>query len=266
MQTVYFVNAFTTQTPHSGNPAAVCVLDEWLAESTMQTMAAQHNLAETAFVVETGPGEFTIRWFTPTVEIDLCGHATLAAAHVLIEHFGMRNERLAFESASGTLFVSRKPQLTLDFPVRQLQNSEDADRYRRAFALPQATVLYNDLAALIECENEQVIRDFQPNYSAIEALPARIHYLTAPGDACDFVCRVFAPKLGIPEDPVTGSAYTSLMPYWSKKLQRTTLGAQQLSARGGHISLELCNDRVLIGGQAQTVIVGKWAIEVDHVY
>lgn len=266
MQTVYFVNAFTLQTPHSGNPAAVCILDEWLAESTMQAMAAQHNLAETAFVVETGSGQFTIRWFTPTMEIDLCGHATLAAAHVLITRFGVPHDILAFESASGTLFVRREPQLTLDFPIRKLAETEQAFLYQQAFNLPGAPVFYNELASLIECESEETVRNFQPNIAAIESLPARIHYLTAVGKSCDFVCRVFAPKLGIPEDSVTGSAYTSLMPYWSEKLQCTSLKAKQFSPRGGDISLGLSNDRVLIGGQAQTVIVGEWAIEVDHGY
>ncbi|HEY7771990.1 MAG TPA: PhzF family phenazine biosynthesis protein [Marinagarivorans sp.] len=269
MQTVYFVNAFTTDRPFSGNPAAVCILEQWLPEATLQAVAAQHNLAETAYVVRTGPGQYTIRWFTPSVEIDLCGHATLAAAHILFEHYGEQHQTLAFESASGTLKVSCGVQLTLDFPVRKLTQSDAVQAYQAAFSAPNAPVLYNECAALIECESEQAVRNYTPDFGQLAALPTQIQYLTAAGKHCDFVCRVFAPKLGIPEDPVTGSAYTSLAPYWAHKLNKTVLQAQQLSARGGAVSLALpepadTGARVLIGGQVQTVIVGEWVIEVSH--
>lgn len=274
MQTVYFVNAFTTHKALSGNPAAVCLLAQWLPNTVLQAVAAQHNLSETAYIVPIGPARYAIRWFTPTREIDLCGHATLAAAHVLFEYpSALGNEAtgntLYFESASGELTVERNSQLTLNFPLNALHQSPvppaQIALYAKAFGLDakqsQLDVFSNGKATIISCNSAQTVQNATPNLHAISQLAEPIHYLTAAATQCDFVCRVFAPQYGIPEDPVTGSAYTSLAPYWAAKLGKTHMQAQQLSARGGAVGLTISNHRVLISGTARTAIIGQWVIE-----
>ncbi|WP_053981946.1 PhzF family phenazine biosynthesis protein [Marinagarivorans algicola] len=280
MQTVYFVNAFLTpQQPLSGNPAAVCLLQEWLPDATLQAVAEQHNVSETAYIVQMGPASYTIRWFTPTHEIDLCGHATLAAAHVLFEYFSVSGHLIEFESASGSLKVMRNNTLTLSFPVKAFHQSpvasSQAEQYASAFGLDITTddveVFSNGHASIIYCNSAQTIKQLTLNSHAISQLPEPIHYVTAAASQCDFVCRVFAPKYGILEDPVTGSAYTSLAPFWAARLNKMHMQAQQLSARGGHVSLNLNGDRVLISGEARTAIIGQWMIEphtsgLEHSY
>ena len=261
MQTVYFVNAFTTSNPLTGNPAAVCLLETWLPDTVMQAMAAQHNLSETAFVVARAR-DYEIRWFTPTVEIDLCGHATLATAHVLFEHLNVASERVVFNSASGLLEVSRAPQLTLNFPARPLSPCDNTV-FCEAFGIP-IQAFSNGHTAMLVCDSQQTVAQFQPSFSAIAKLPTQINYLTAKGDgegnSCDFVCRVFAPKAGINEDPVTGSAYTSLGPYWAKQIGKPQLTALQLSTRGGAVTLDVQSERVYIAGNASTILIGQWQI------
>lgn len=269
MQTVYFVNAFVTRQPLSGNPAAVCLLNEWLPDATLQAVAEQHNVSETAYIVQMGPASYTIRWFTPTHEIDLCGHATLAAAHVLFEYFKVSGHLIEFESTSGSLKVMRNHELTLSFPIRAFHQNPvtpvQAKQYANAFGLDMTAddveVFSNGAASIICCNSAQTIQALTPNSHAIGQLPEPIHYLTAAASQYDFACRVFAPKYGILEDPVTGSAYTSLAPFWAERLNKTQMLAQQLSARGGHVSLNLSSDRVLISGAARTAIIGQWMME-----
>lgn len=255
--TVYFINAFTTAQSLSGNPAAVCILDNWLSDQTLQAIAAQHNLSETAFAVREDASRYHIRWFTPTVEVDLCGHATLATAEVLFNGDLKEKHAVTFSSASGDLTVTRGEHLTLNFPQRLLPKTEPA-QYAERLKIPIQDALSNNKAALLVCNSESEVREFTPNHAAIEALNEGVCYLTATGDDCDFVCRVFAPKKGIPEDPVTGSAYTSLAPYWAKQLGKNRMAAKQLSARGGDVEVTLQQDRVLISGKADIVIQGKW--------
>ena len=264
MQTAYFVNAFTTDKVLSGNPAAVCLLSEWPAEQVMQDIAAQHNLSETAFLVEMAPATYAIRWFTPLCEVDLCGHATLAAAHILFEYFLDFATRIVFESASGELSVSRQhAQLTLNFPARELSPVSQS-AYANHFSCDFLDVLSNGHSLLLVCESQQQVADFSVDHSLLTGVGEQIIYLSAAGVQSDFVCRVFAPKLGVVEDPVTGSAYTSLGPYWSAKLQKTKLSARQLSSRGGKLAVEVAGDRVLIGGEARTIMIGQWMVEPSY--
>jgi PhzF family phenazine biosynthesis protein len=278
MQTVYFVNAFTTDKPLTGNPAAICLLDKWLPDATMQAIAAQHNVSETAFVVPTASittltdtavraEDYHIRWFTPTVEIDLCGHATLATAHVLFEHLQVKNDCLVFASASGRLEVNRHPKLTLNFPARPLPACDNT-LFSAAFGM-SVQAFSNGHSAIVVCDSPQTVAQFQPSFAAIANLPTQVNYLTAKGDSykgvsCDFVCRVFAPKAGIPEDPVTGSAYTSLGPYWAEQLGKPRLTALQLSARGGAVDVHVQTERVYIAGNACTILIGQWQIEATY--
>lgn len=260
----YVVNAFITEQVHSGNPAAVCVLKEPLSETVMQQVAAQHNLSETAFVVANSQNRYDIRWFTPSCEVDLCGHVTLAAAKVLRDYFDVE-ETIYFDSASGELAVCDTANgLTLNFPLRSMAAISDSrlvDQYRNAFNDPKAEVLNIGDKAMVITNNEAAVTDFIPDFSAISELPCKIVYFSAKSQSVDFVCRVFAPNAGIPEDPVTGSAYTSLAPYWAAKLGKDSLTAEQRSARGGLVTLQLDKERVNISGNACTVIKGEWLIE-----
>ncbi len=268
MQRVHFVNAFTSDQPLSGNPAAVCVLSHDLSDQAMQNIARQHNLSETAFVVELGLNQYSIRWFTPTVEVDLCGHATLAAAHVLFESIGSDVNSISFQSASGPLRVERNTggMLTLNFPARRLTpvSQNVSAIYTDTLRIDAKEILSDGHVAMLVCQDQAAVQAYQPNPALITALAERVLYLTAVGDNCDFVCRVFAPKVGIAEDPVTGSAYTSLTPYWASHYNQKKLTARQLSVQGGYLDVQLDKDRVLIGGQAQTIIKGDWLIPYDE--
>lgn len=261
MYKVYVVNAFITEYALSGNPAAICILSAWPSEETMQAVAEQHNLSETAFVVSEPDGTYRIRWFTPTVEIDLCGHATLAAAHVLFEHGYTHIETIVFQSASGPLSVSRQPQLTLNFPVRALP-LVDAEPYKNLLTLDIKEVYSNTNAAIFLCSDENEVQRYSPEFAKITELNESIIYVTASSQQFDFVCRVFAPSKGIPEDPVTGSAYTSLAPLWAEKLNKRSLLAKQVSKRGGEVHLTLGDNRVNIAGRATTILIGHWQLEI----
>lgn len=255
----YVVNAFSKQ-PFGGNPAAICPLDAWLPDQLMQQIAAQHNLSETAFFVPTSEG-FDIRWFTPTIEVALCGHATLASAFVLFNQLGFSGEKILFDSKSGSLRVTRsKDLLTLDFPTQAGQSTAITSAMIDALnAQPQEAIAGEDL--LLIFTNEDEIAALTPDFLQIKQLPYRGVVVTAPGDRVDFVCRFFAPAAGINEDPVTGSAYTKLIPYWSRRLGRTSLRARQISARGGDIVCELTGDRVLISGAATLYAKGEISLE-----
>lgn len=260
---IFQVDAFTDHV-FAGNPAAVCPLSEWLPEARMQAIAAENNLAETAFFVPRAggaEGEYELRWFTPAVEVALCGHATLATAHVLFSHLGATAEVLTFHSKSGPLRVSRRAtdgRLTLDFPAqppRPLPQHPDylLDGLR---ATPLHILAGPDLIAVFDSEAE--VRALRPNLAHLAKVEYRGIIVTAPGtEGIDFVSRFFGPQVGVPEDPVTGSAHTQLVPYWAARLGRTELRARQVSARSGDLWCELRGERVLISGFAVTYLRGE---------
>jgi PhzF family phenazine biosynthesis protein len=253
---VYIVNAFTSRR-FGGNPAAVVPLDVWLEEEQMQLMAAQHNLSETAFFVS-HDGDFTIRWFTPSLEVDLCGHATLAAAHVLFHHLRYDRPEITFHSKSGPLGVSIQAngRLTLDFPSLAVEPTEIAETLTRGL---KATILeaYRSRFDYLLLLNKQAdVEALEPDFAVLKSLPARGVIVTAPGEESDFVSRCFYPQAGINEDPVTGSAHSVLAPFWAHRLGKNTLTAIQLSSRKGWLECSYQGDRTLIGGYALTYLVG----------
>jgi len=252
---IYQVDAFTHRI-FGGNPAAVVILDEWLDDQTLQAIAAENNLAETAFVIP-GRNCSNLRWFTPVVEVDLCGHATLAAAYVLFQEYFREESHLWFETKSGALAVSREEELLfLDFPSRPGEAvAVDHTLIEALGTTPESAFLARDLMVVLE--NEAQVRAFSPNYSAIQNLDAFALIVTARGDEVDFVSRFFAPGAGVLEDPVTGSAHCTLIPYWSNRLGKTQLMARQISSRGGELNCELQVDRVLIGGKVVEYMRGE---------
>ncbi|MBB1521179.1 PhzF family phenazine biosynthesis protein [Aquipseudomonas guryensis] len=248
------IDAFTSR-PFSGNPAMVYRLDAWLADSLMQQIAAEHNLAETAFVVREG-AVWHIRWFTPTTEVPLCGHATLATAHVLFELYGEPGERLDFICKSGALSVAREAgRLVLDFPALPAAEVAVSVALEQALGVPvMAARQGNELLAVLE--SEQAVRACQPDMQALARLPGLGVIVTAAGLQHDFVSRYFAPAIGIDEDPVTGSTHCLLIPYWAERLGKSELSAFQCSARGGELHCRLDGERVKIAGQAVLVAGG----------
>ena len=249
----YQVDAFTTR-PFSGNPAAICPLASWPDDGLLQDIAEENNLSETAFFVPSAKG-FRLRWFTPATEVDLCGHATLAAAHVLFDVLGYPNPSITFETRSGELIVGRKSNLLImDFPARPPAACLAPDELAEALGKQPAEVLSAD-DYLAVFDNEEAVRAIDPDYGLLGRLDLRGVIVTAPGSDVDFVSRFFAPKFGIPEDPVTGSAHCTLAPYWSDRLGKDTLAARQVSRRGGDILCEVKGSRVLLSGSAVTVMV-----------
>lgn len=244
----YQVDAFATRV-FEGNPAAICPLDEWLQDGVMQAIAEENNLSETAFFVASG-GSFQLRWFTPTTEVDLCGHATLAAAHVIFKKLNPSASSVIFETRSGKLFVERQGDLLrMNFPARRPVQCEIPDLLAAALGSRPAEVLCAD-DYLAVFNSEEVIRVAQPDQALLAQLDLRGVVITAPGSDVDFVSRCFGPKLGITEDPVTGSAHCELAPYWANKLGKTRLTAKQLSKRGGKLVCEFEGDRVALSGTA----------------
>lgn len=252
----YFeIFAFTRQM-FAGNPAGVCLLEEWLPNEQLQAIAAQNNLAETAFFIARGDF-FDLRWMTPTVEVDLCGHATLASAHVLFRHLGYGGSTIRFQSQSGELKVEQAgDRLVLDFPSRPWEETKPAEELNAALgARPETLLQGRDYFAVFASQQE--VAALQPDLDRLAKLEVQGVVVTAPGDDCDFVSRYFAPAAGIPEDPVTGSTHCTLIPYWSQRLGKKELFARQISARGGELFCEDRGDRVGIGGQALTYVEGK---------
>ena len=253
---VFKVDAFTERV-FSGNPAAVCPLDTWLPDDVMQAIAAENNLAETAFFVRNGKG-FHLRWFTPACEVDLCGHATLATAYVLLHELGEQSQRLRFETKSGELTVSRVgDKLALDFPSRPPQPVEVDERLVPALGGPKPVEILAARDYLIRYETAEQVRALAPNMEALKKIDRFAFIATAPGSDCDFVSRFFAPAKGIPEDPVTGSAHCTLIPYWARQLNKTELYARQISPRGGKLFCKLLGDRVEIAGHAALFLKGS---------
>ncbi len=252
---LYQIDAFTNCL-FGGNPAAVVPMNEWLDDKLLQGIAAENNLAETAFVIPKAD-VCPLRWFTPAVEIDLCGHATLAAAHVLLHHYFPSRQQITFSTRSGNLIVTRDGEiLAMDFPSRPGRPVEVTDALVSALGVtPREAFLARDLLAVFDSEAE--IRDFRPDSQRIASLEAFALIVSAPGTNADFVSRFFAPKAGIPEDPVTGSSHCTLIPYWAARLAKPRLVARQLSARGGELYCELRGDRVIIGGKTVEYLRGE---------
>ncbi len=251
---IYQVDAFTG-TLFSGNPAAVCPLGEWLDDGTLQAIAAENNLSETAFFVG-DKGRYELRWFTPTTEVDLCGHATLAAAFVIFNHVEHSLPVVEFNTRSGPLKVERDgAMLSMDFPARPgTAHTAPEDLVNGLGAPPNEVFLARDYMAVYRAE--ETIKTLKPNMECLLRLDALGVIATAPGKNADFVSRFFAPRAGVPEDPVTGSAHCTLVPYWSKRLNKRKLYAQQLSARVGELYCEDLGDRVKIAGNAVLYLEG----------
>ena len=258
--TLYQIDAFASKV-FEGNPAAVCPLDQWLPEAVMQSIANENNLSETAFFVPDGDG-FRIRWFTPASEVDLCGHATLASAFVLFNLLGYAKDRVEFASNSGPLIVRRDAdRLVMDFPAQPPVACDIPEALEKAFDMtPVACLKSKDY--LVVFENEAGVRSVKPDFSQLMRLDLRGVIITAPSANYDFVARFFGPKLDVPEDPVTGSAYTQLAPYWVSKLGARRFRARQVSARGGEVTCEVVGDRVHIAGTAVKYLEGRIKIEL----
>ena len=251
---IYQVDAFASRL-FAGNPAAVCPLEAWLDGRTMQSIAAENNLAETAFFVSKGDG-YELRWFTPTLEVDLCGHATLATAHVVFEHLEPDAQEVRFQTLSGELVVRRRGDLlVLDFPARPpKQRGPDAALAAALGAPPSELWEARDYLAVYE--NEDDVLALAPNMKALAAVGHFAVIVTAPGRTADFVSRFFAPASGVDEDPVTGSAHCTLVPYWAKRLGKDDLNALQVSSRGGELFCHNLGARVEIGGRVVPYLEG----------
>ncbi len=257
---IYQVDAFTDSL-FGGNPAAVCPLEEWLPDATVQAVAAENNLAETAFFVREG-GDYALRWFTPAVEVDLCGHATLASGHVIFSFLEPQRESVSFHTAkAGTLTVSKRAdKLAMDFPARPAAPVEPPPGLFAALGgKPREVLRARD--HLIVYGSAAEVAALAPDLAALAKVDCWAAIVTAPGDdGIDFVSRFFAPARGIPEDPVTGSAHCTLVPYWAKRLGKTKLEARQLSRRGGALSCGLDGDRVSIAGRAVLYLEGRISV------
>jgi len=256
-QKIYQIDAFAHKV-FTGNPAAVCPLDKWLSDDILQKIAMENNLAETAFYVKQGD-QYQIRWFTPTVEVDLCGHATLASAYVLFNHENHSDNPIHFYShRSGTLIVTKKGELlTLNFPTDVFEPIELSDEINDCFDIKPRLAFKGKTDYMLVFDTEEEIRNIIPAFDKISKLKARGVIVTGKGEQVDFVSRFFAPQSGINEDPVTGSAFTTLTPYWAKQLGKTAMTAIQLSERTGHVQCNNLNDRVEISGEGRLYLVGE---------
>ncbi len=259
-QKIFQVDAFTDR-PFAGNPAGVCILPEPAADAWMQAVAAEMNLSETAFLVRQPDGAFHLRWFTPAAEVKLCGHATLASAHVLWETGALPPAETArFHTLSGLLTAAQRDGwIELDFPATPAAPAEPPAGLAEALGAPSCYVGMNVFDYLVEVESEALVRSLRPDFTALGRLPVRGVMVTARSAApeFDFVSRFFAPAVGVNEDPVTGSAHCCLTPYWANRLGKTGMLAYQASARGGVVRVRLAGERVLLGGQAITVLTGE---------
>ncbi len=253
---LYQIDAFASRV-FAGNPAAVCPLEAWLPDATMLAIAAENNLAETAFFCRE-KGGYRIRWFTPKVEVELCGHATLASGFLLLSHLTPDADTVVFESQSGPLRVARKDRaFALDFPSRPAKPAAIGDDLARALSAPPSGFLLAGKRGFAVYDSAAQIRALTPDMAALARLAPDGIAVTAPDSEYDFVSRFFAPSKGIPEDPVTGSTHTTLIPYWAERLGKTSLRAAQLSARGGELQCRLAGDRVEIAGEAVLYLEGQ---------
>jgi PhzF family phenazine biosynthesis protein len=252
---LFQVDAFAER-PFEGNPAAVCPLDQWLDDALLQAIAEENNLSETAYLVSAGDS-YELRWFTPAQEVDLCGHATLASAHVLYTHLGYDRPQVEFMTRSGTLTVSPCDQgYSMNFPAAVLETIEAPAALISALGkVPLAAFSASDYVVVYASEED--VRAITPDFAKLKSLELRGVVVTAPGKEVDFVSRCFFPKLGVNEDPVTGSAHCELAPYWSDRLGRNKLLARQLSRRGGQLVCEIHQDRVLLVGSVVDYLVAE---------
>jgi PhzF family phenazine biosynthesis protein len=256
-RSIFQVDAFTNRR-FAGNPAAVILLDSFLDDSVMQQIAAENNLAETAFLVPEG-SDYLLRWFTPTTEVPLCGHATLASAAVVMERLESNRSKVVFHSASGPLTVSRTDTgYVMDFPARVTQHVETPPGIAEALGVVPIEIVTDGFNYLVLLESAQVVRELTPDIAAIARLDRSGVIVTAPGDNnYDFISRYFAPSKGIPEDPVTGGAHCGLAPYWAKRLNKIVFSAYQASKRGGEIVCRLMGDRVELEGSCVFYLEGE---------
>ncbi|GLS26592.1 PhzF family phenazine biosynthesis protein [Marinibactrum halimedae] len=256
---IYQVDAFASKS-FEGNPAAVCPLESWLSDATLQSIAEENNLSETAFFICEGE-HYSLRWFTPEEEVDLCGHATLATAHVLFKHFDYQNDAITFSTRSGELVVTQSDSgYEMNFPATLPQVIEPPNTLLEAIGVsPTETLLAFDYIVVLE--NEEQVRKVEPNFLLMSKLDYRGVLITAPGESVDFVSRCFFPSLRVNEDPVTGSAHCELAPYWSQRLNKKHLIAQQLSQRTGMVGCEVRSDRVILTGSAVDYLQGTLSIE-----
>jgi PhzF family phenazine biosynthesis protein len=254
---VYVVNAFTKD-KFGGNPAAVVPLQEWLADDILQQIANQHNLSETAYIIPQ-EGEFAIRWFTPTVEVDLCGHATLASAHIFFTKLGYPSDKIRFHSRSGPLDAHRGTggRITLDFPAYDPVEVDPLPAIETGLKTKPLAVYQSVFDYMAVFRDQQTIEDLSPDFGVLASIPVRGLIATAPGRQSDFVSRCFFPQSGIDEDPATGSAHSVMTPYWARKLGKNKLHAIQLSKRRGELVCEWSGDRVFISGNAVTYLEGE---------
>lgn len=255
---IYQVDAFTSAV-FSGNPAAVCPLGAWLDDKTLLSIAEENNLSETAFFVKSGD-EYQLRWFTPAAEVDLCGHATLAAAHVLFKHLGYNKPELKFLTRSGMLTVAhRDSQYSIDFPASVPKETSAPKDLLAGLGISVEKVLAA-FDYVVVVESEAVVTSIEPDFALLSRLDLRGVIVTAPGDNVDFVSRCFFPKLRVNEDPVTGSAHCELAPFWQIELGKNTLVGKQMSARSGIVHCELSEQRVLLTGSAADYMQGTITI------
>tara|TARA_B100000686_G_C16794620_1_gene981374 strand:+ start:953 stop:1753 length:801 start_codon:yes stop_codon:yes gene_type:complete len=259
---IYQVDAFTSDL-FTGNPAAVCPLDNWLSDEVMQSIALENNLSETAFFIKKN-NKFFIRWFTPKVEIDLCGHATLAAAHVMFREMNFKDDNMEFKTITGdTLKVVKNNNiLSMNFPSHEPKIiNQDLEEISAALGVFPTFFLYHNYGLAVFNNEEEIIK-IKPNFNTLVNLPYNGIIATAPGENVDFVSRFFGPKLGINEDPVTGGAHCELIPYWSKRLNKKDMIARQLSKRGGELYCSYLGDRVIMGGKAITYMKGELLLDI----
>ena len=253
---IYQVDAFADSI-FSGNPAAVCPLENWLEDAIMQKIAMENNLSETAFFVKEKKG-YHIRWFTPAVEVNLCGHATLATAHVLFNHLQIGVNMIEFNSRSGILKVrANGKQYIMDFPTDQISRQDPPDEIINSIGIRPESSWKGREDFMLVYEHQSIIENIKPDFKALAGSTGRGIIVTAPGRDVDFVSRFFAPQAGIDEDPVTGSAHTTLTPYWSERLDKKELKARQVSKRGGTVFCKYMNQRVEISGSANTYMSGE---------
>ncbi|HRE33264.1 MAG TPA: PhzF family phenazine biosynthesis protein [Candidatus Berkiella sp.] len=260
MNTIWIVNAFA-HAPYTGNPAAIMVVIEFPEE--MQRIAAQMNLSETVFAKKLNKDHFHIRWFTPLVEVKLCGHATLAAAHILFQEKQISGNKILFDSLSGPLEVTRRDNtIMLNFPLQPVGHTLDKTSFETLLDLPsqidEVVQAYDDV--IVALYDEQTLRSLQPDFEKVKQIEARGVIITAPSKQYDFVSRFFAPRVGVNEDPVTGSSHCKLADYWAKRLQKKTFHAYQASQRGGKLVIQVENGRVFLQGNAITIMQGQWLV------
>ncbi len=257
----YIVDAFASE-PFTGNPAAVCVMENWPSEDSMKKLAMENNLSETAFIVREEQG-YHLRWFTPATEVELCGHATLASAFVILNYYEPDSNEVVFNTVSGRLTIKRNGDLyEMDFPTYELKEIPVTDDMERAFGVrPLKAVLGMDLICVFE--NEEQVINMNPDQNLLMGIEGRLQNATAQGKEVDCVSRSFCPKVGVPEDPVCGSAHCQIADYWAGELNRKEIHAYQASKRGGHLYCRMKdNGRISISGKAVLVAISELNLEL----